>query len=52
MGEEGREIVDGSKNGNDLRRNINLLNMISESKIIQYNTIQLELRPTNCHRVI
>jgi len=29
----------------NLRRNVNLLNMISECKIIQYNTVQLELRP-------
>ena len=46
----GREIVDASKkkqsNGNYLRRNTNLLTAISECKIIQYNTIQLELRPT------
>ena len=61
-GEKGRKIVDGSKkkptkqkqktnkkqsSGNNLRRNVNLLNMISECKIIQYNTVQLELRPIN-----
>ena len=50
-GERGkdREIAEGSikqNHGNDLRENINLLRMISECKITQYNTIQLELRPT------
>lgn len=41
---KGREIVDGSKNsgGSDLRRNVNLLNMISECKTTQYNTNGIE----------
>ena len=45
-----REIAEGSikqNRGNDLRENINLLRMVSECKITQYNTIKLELRPTN-----
>lgn len=42
--EKGRELVDGSKNssGSDPRRNVNLLNMISECKTTQYNTIGIE----------
>lgn len=42
-----RRWVQKQSSGNDLRRNINVLNVISECKIIQYSTVQLELRPTN-----
>lgn len=42
-----KKYTNKQSSGNDLRRNFNLLNMSLECKIIQYNLIQLELRPRN-----